>query len=81
MNLIELKKHFGEKLAFMGGIDVRAMANPNPDAISEEIRSKITVAKQGGGYIFHSDHSVPDNVSFQQYQRTMELVRECGVYQ
>jgi uroporphyrinogen decarboxylase len=80
MNLIELKKQFGEKLAFMGGIDVRAMANPNPDVILEEIRNKITIAKQGGGYIFHSDHSVPDNVSFQQYQRVIALVREYGRY-
>jgi len=80
MNLIDLKKNFGDKLAFMGGIDVRAMADANPAVIEEEIRTKITVAKQGGGYIFHSDHSVPDNVSFQQYQRVIELVREYGSY-
>ena len=80
MNLIELKKNFGDKLAFMGGIDVRAMADSNPAVIEEEIQ-KIIVAKQGGGYIFHSDHSIPDNVSFQQYQRVIELVREYGRYQ
>ena len=80
MNLIELKKNFGDKLAFIGGIDVRAMAHPNPAVIEKEIREKITLAKQGGGYIFHSDHSVPDNVSFQQYQRTIELVKEYGRY-
>ncbi len=80
MDLVDLKQNFGEELAFMGGIDVRAMANPDPAVIEEEIRTKIPAAKKDGGYIYHSDHSVPDNVSFQQYQRVMELVRRYGSY-
>jgi hypothetical protein len=39
-----------------------------------------TAAAKGGRYIFHSDHSVPDNVSFQQYCRVMELVAEHGKF-
>jgi len=31
----------------------------DPEAIEQEIRTKLTAAKQDGGYIFHSDHSVP----------------------
>ncbi len=80
MDLIELKKKHGAWLAFMGGIDVRAMANPDPAVIEEEISSKISVAKKGGGYIYHSDHSVPDNVSFQQYCRVIDLVHKYGTY-
>ena len=45
-----------------------------------EISTKIPVAKKGGGYIYHSDHSVPDNVSFGQYKRVMELVTEYGAF-
>jgi len=80
MDLLELKREFGDELAFMGGIDVRAMADPDPAVIEEEMRTKITVAKQGGGYIYHSDHSVPDNISFSRYKRVLELVREYGQY-
>ena len=80
MDLVELKRSFGEKLVFMGGIDVRAMANPDPAVIEEEIRTKVITAKKSGGYIYHSDHSVPDNVSFKQYQRVMELVKRYGLY-
>jgi uroporphyrinogen decarboxylase len=64
----------------MGGIDVRAMAADDPRVIEEEIRRKFEVAKVGGGYIYHSDHSVPNNVSFEQYKRVMELVRKYGQY-
>ena len=80
MDLIKLKKDYGDRLAFMGGIDVRKMADPNPEVMEEEIRTKITVAKQGGGYIFHSDHSVPDNVSLEQYEKCIELVHRYGKY-
>ena len=80
MDLIELKKQYGDELAFMGGIDVRAMSAEDPAVIEEEIRTKVGFAKQGGGYIYHSDHSVPDDVSFEQYKRVIELVHEYGKY-
>jgi uroporphyrinogen decarboxylase len=79
MDLIHLKKTFGDRLAFMGGIDVRAMA-AGGEWLEREVREKITCAMQGGGYIYHSDHSVPDNVSFANYCRTMELVKQYGSY-
>jgi len=79
-DMLALKKQYGDRLTFMGGIDVRAMADPAPGVIEREIASKIPVMKKGGGYIYHSDHSVPDNVSFQQYCRVMELVAEHGKY-
>jgi len=37
-------------------------------------------AKKGGGYIYHSDHSIPDDVSFPQYCRVIELVKKYGTY-
>jgi uroporphyrinogen decarboxylase len=80
MDLVALKEQWGDKLAFMGGIDVRAMADEDPAAIENEIRSKIPFAKRRGGYIYHSDHSVPNDVSFSQYQRVLELVQKYGSY-
>ena len=80
MDLVELKKQYGDKLSFMGGIDVRAMADPDPAVIEQEIRTKVPVAMEGGGFIYHSDHSVPDSVSFDQYRRVIDLVLEYGTY-
>ena len=80
MDLIQLKKDYGEKLSFMGGIDVRKMKAENPAGIEEEIKTKINFAKKGGGYIYHSDHSVPDDISFQQYGRVIDLVLKYGAY-
>jgi uroporphyrinogen decarboxylase len=77
---VALKEQYGQVLAFMGGIDVRNMAHADPGPIEEEIRTKVGIAKRGGGYIYHSDHSVPDNVSFDQYKYVMDLVQKYGQY-
>jgi len=83
LDVRELKPLYGDRLAFMGNIDVRKMAEAenNPDIIEEEIRTKFEVAKRNGGYIYYSDHSVPDNVSFKSYCITMEFVRKYGSYE
>jgi len=80
MDVITLKEKYGDKIAFMGNIDVRLMADEDPAKIEEEIKKKFEVAKRNGGYIYHSDHSIPNNVSFQHYCRVMELVKKYGVY-
>ncbi|MCS7180258.1 MAG: hypothetical protein NZ891_02775, partial [bacterium] len=80
MDLIELKEKYGDKIAFMGGIDTRLMSDPDPSKIEEEIKKKFEVAKKNGGYIYHSDHSIPNTVSFQQYCYVIELVKKYGIY-
>jgi len=38
----------------------------------------VTIAKRGGGYIFSSDHSIPEDVPLGQYQLMLELGRKYG---
>jgi uroporphyrinogen decarboxylase len=38
------------------------------------------VAMKDGGYIFHSDHSVPPDVSWENYQYVIEMVHRYGTY-
>jgi uroporphyrinogen decarboxylase len=80
MDLVELKADWGDRMAFMGGINVMAMADPDPRVIEREVSTKLPAAKRGGGYIYHSDHSVPDNVSFAQYRGVRERGGEYGGY-
>ena len=42
--------------------------------------AKFKVAKEGGGYLYHSDHSIPTDVSFKKYQFVMECVKKYGRY-
>jgi len=78
MDPLRLKEEYGDVLTLEGGIDVRTMTDV--ERMEEEVATKIPVLKQGGGYIYHSDHSVPDNVSFENFCRLIELVRQYGAY-
>jgi len=75
----ELKPRYGERIVLFGNISADAMARGGRE-LEEEVRSKVLAAKPGGGYIYHSDHSVPPTVSFDSYRRVIELARECGRY-
>ena len=81
MDLIDLKTRYGEAVTLIGGIDVRNWATGDLKRIEQEIAEKVTFAKKGGGYIFHSDHSIPDNVSFPTYQKVVEYAHEYGRYE
>jgi uroporphyrinogen decarboxylase len=80
MDIFALKRDYGDVLTLWGGIDVRAIADPDPSVLEREIMEKVTMAKQGGGYIFSSDHSIPENVSLQQYECMLALGRRYGSF-
>lgn len=79
MDVRELKAQYGDTLALFGNIDIRVMA-ASREEIEEEIRSKVEVAKAGGGYLYHSDHSVPPSVSLDNYRFVLEMVEKYGRY-
>lgn len=81
MDLCELKREFGDRIALFGGIDARAMADPDPARIEAEIRDKLVVAKPGGGYLFHSDHSLPPDISLERFRFIMDCLRAYGSYE
>jgi uroporphyrinogen decarboxylase len=81
LDVRELRKTYGDRLTFWGNIDVINMANGTDEEIDEEIRTKIMpFVAGGGGYIYHSDHSVPPEVSYERYQLVLDLVRKYGAY-
>jgi len=63
-------------LAIFGGIDKRVLAQDN-DAIDRMIDRILPEMRRRGGYIPHCDHSVPEEVSLENYlhyrRRCIEL--------
>ncbi len=74
MDARDLRKQYGKNLAFFGNIDAAKMAGPQA-LIEEEVRQKIPLAREGG-YIMHSDHSCPPDVSLSRYTWILERARE-----
>jgi hypothetical protein len=79
MDVVSLRRQFGHKIGFCGNLDVITWANGTQEEIKRMVLSKLNAAK-GGGYIVQSDHSVPSNVSGENYDFVLKLVREYGKY-
>jgi len=79
LDVVELKREFGDRWAFNGNIDVRVLSTNDREKVRREVLTKLNAAK-GGGFILQSDHSVPDAVSADTYSYVIELVRRHGVY-
>ena len=78
MDPAHLKATFGDKLVLHGGIN--AMLWDHIDKIEEQIRKLLPILKEGGGYIFQEDHSIPDSVSLDNYRRIVQIAKELGSY-
>jgi uroporphyrinogen-III decarboxylase len=79
LDVVDLRRRYGHRMAFCGNMDVIAWAREGREALKRTVLTKLNAAK-GGGYIFQSDHSVPSNVSGQNYDYVVKLVREYGRY-
>ncbi len=75
----DMKRRYGGRLVMHGNIDVRALAGTKAE-IEAEVRDKVMAGKQGGGYLYHSDHSVPHDVSWENYVFAIEMVKKYGAY-
>jgi uroporphyrinogen decarboxylase len=78
MDPLALKQQYGKDLVLHGGVN--AVLWDDPEAVEEEMERVVPVLKQGGGYIFSSDHSVPASVSLEDFRRIVEKARELGAY-
>lgn len=81
MDLLKLYQNYGDVLSFMGGIDVRVMYNNDKSEIDRELEAKIPVVKGKYGYVLHSDHSIPSNVTHDTYNYFLKKGMELGMYQ
>jgi uroporphyrinogen decarboxylase len=80
VDIRELLPRYGDRLAFFGNINVMLMATNDRDRIEAEIRSKLEAGKSTRGYAYHSDHSVPPQVTWETYKFIMDCVKRYGAY-
>jgi uroporphyrinogen decarboxylase len=80
MDLRNLAPNYGDRLAFMGNIDVMTMLENDRAKIEAEIVAKFAAGKATRGYAYHSDHSIPPHVTFETYKYIVSLVDRYGQY-
>lgn len=77
-DIVEYRERFGEKIAYRGGIDKRAIAKGG-DTIRRELERVIPPLLEAGGFVPSCDHGVPFDISwpdFVDYSRL--LAQYCG---
>jgi uroporphyrinogen decarboxylase len=80
MDVRELCPKYGNKLAFFGNIDAMVLRSNNQEKIEQEVVSKLAAGMATRGYAYHSDHSVPPEVSWESYRFVIDLLDRYGVY-
>jgi len=80
MDLLKIKKAYGERLAFIGGMDARELASNDLGRVRRELESKLPQAMVGGGYVLQVDHSVPKGVNYETYKYFVEKGLRIGTY-
>jgi uroporphyrinogen decarboxylase len=78
MDPVQMKKQYGRDLVLRGGFDIQNWSDPRK--AEDDIRRVLPAMMESGGYIFTSDHSVADSVSYANYQHIVSLVKRIGSY-
>lgn len=69
-------ERYRDRLAFVGGFDVRLLATNDEQIIRREVAQYIEGMKaRGARLIFASDHSIPPQVSYDSYRLALDVYR------
>ena len=80
MDLLRIKKDFGDKLALIGGMNVLTLLSNNLDQVRRELEAKLPGVMAGSGYILQVDHSCPGQVNYETYKYFVETGLKLGTY-
>lgn len=75
MDVVELRKKYGKRIAFKGGIDKHVLRKSKED-IDRELEYKLQPMMQGGGIAFGLDHRIPNGTPLENYRYYVQKARE-----
>lgn len=81
MDPLRLKREFGDKLSFWGGIDThRVLPYGTPDDVRAEVKLRLAQMSHGGGYILSSVHDIQADVPPENIIAMFRAALEYGTY-
>jgi uroporphyrinogen decarboxylase len=74
-------EQYGDKLAFVGGLDARVFESNDKERIKQEVVYYIEgMKKRGARLVFASDHSISTNTRYDSYRYAVDIYREHMLY-
>lgn len=75
MDIVALRKKYGNKIAFRGGID-KHVIRTDKESIDRELAYKMQPCMMDGGIVFSLDHRIPNGTSLENYIYYIDRARE-----
>jgi uroporphyrinogen decarboxylase len=80
-HVAEFAEATGNRLAFMGNLNIVAFESNDRAVIDAEVLPKLDAVRRNRiPYVFHSDHSIPGTVNLDTYRYVRDLHRKYGRY-
>ncbi len=80
MDIIELKRQYGDKVKIMGNISVNTLAAGTAEEVYQETKERLQELSPGGGYILSSSNSLPVYCNPENVIAMKEALSEYGWY-
>ncbi len=81
MDIGEVKKRYGDRLALKGNIDCRhTLTTGSIEEVTEEVKYCIRKASPGGGHILSSSNSIHSGVNPKNYEAMIRALKKYGTY-
>jgi uroporphyrinogen decarboxylase len=80
MVLPAIKAEFGERLSFLGGIDIKDALPGDREEVVDEVRLRIGQLAPGGGYVLAPANHVQPDVPAENVVTLFEAARDLGRY-
>ena len=78
VDVAELKRELGDRLAFLGGVDVDVLTRGTPEQVAAAARRLIRDVAPGGGFALGSGNSVTRHMPLANYRAMLDAVQRYG---
>ncbi len=72
MDLAGLKRDFGDRLAFWGGIALEVLITGTPDDCRKMVRAAMAAGAPGGGFILGPSHSIAKGTPYDNFMAVLD---------
>jgi uroporphyrinogen decarboxylase len=79
-DFLEIKKQYGERIAFLGAIDISHALPGNREDVRTEVLTRIRQLAPGGGYILSPSNHIQADVPPENVVTLYNAAREYGIY-
>ena len=74
---LRMADEWGDKIAFIGGLDARVLESGDRDYIEKEVTALVEgMKKRGAGYVFGSDHSLSTLIDYEDFLFAIDVYKK-----